>query len=182
VIELPVYKLRPPLRKPDPTAHSDSSRRSSGATVRPALIHDEPISPVETEVAVEPETSSARVPPSPPSHVSTASSQPERVFFCNVCGKRATGRVPYGWLRVLRSVHPDSLPPDRLLIRRNQNGRAIYADLLVGIFCSAECMERGTSRLGNLVRCLAARGVGMRPLAHGEKPPLITNPGAPKAR
>jgi hypothetical protein len=167
VIESPVYKLRPPLRKPEPVQGMNSSQRWKV------------VSPEASRVSAKlssaaPDVSPSRVPPSPPNRISTANAHPERVFFCCVCGKRAVGRVPYGWLRLLRAVHPDSLPADRLLIRRDRKGRAQYADMLLGTFCGAECMERSISRLIDLAQDLAARGVGTRPLAFGELPPELS--------
>jgi hypothetical protein len=92
---------------------------------------------------------------------------------CCACSKKALGRLPYGWLRLLLAVHPESLPADRLLIRRDRKGRARYADMLLVIFCGAGCMERAMMPLVDLVRDLAARDVGMRPLAAGKAPPEL---------
>jgi hypothetical protein len=173
MIESPAYKLRPPLRKPEPILCTKSSQRSNAAVTQASRIYEKLTSSPAPEDPAVPGVSPSRVPPSPPSSISTANGPPERVFFCCVCGKRAVGRVPYGWLRLLRAVHPDSLPGDRLLIRRDRKGRAQYADMLLGTFCGAECMERSMSRLIDLAQDLAARGVGMRPVVPDELPPEL---------
>jgi hypothetical protein len=148
MIDLPVYKLRPPLRGP----------------VEPVLV-------AEPEVAPAPSTSSSRIPPSPPKGVSNNNTYPECVFVCCGCNKRAVGQLPYGWVRVLRRVHPKSVSLSGLLIRHHRKGRPKYANLLLGSFCGAACMERVLARLTQVVRDLEAGDVGMRPLTAGEKPP-----------
>jgi hypothetical protein len=145
MIDLLPYKLRPPLR--------------------------EPVSEAQPEVAPSHNTSPSRIPPSPPKGISTDNTHPERIFVCCVCSKRAVGQLPYGWVRVLRSVHPKSLPLSGLLIRYDRKGRPKYADSVLGICCGADCMERVLARLTQVVRDLEARDVGMRPLAPGENPP-----------
>lgn len=145
MIDVPAYKLRPPLRKPAPTTVS--------------------------EVATAPGVSASRIPPLGSKGLSTANSRPGRMFFCSNCGKRAVGRVPCGWVRILRSVHPDSLSPSCLLVRHDRKGRPKYADLMLGMFCCADCMERALTNLIESFRDLDAREVGMRPLGSGEKPP-----------
>jgi hypothetical protein len=172
MIESPVYRLRPPLRRSQPVLRATSSERSGVVIAAEASLLEEAPAVTPT-VGTTPDTSPSRVPPSPPKGVSTADAHPERVFLCCVCGKRAVGRVPYGWLRLLRSVHPDSMHPSCLLIRRDRRGRAKYADLLVCIFCGADCMEKAMSRVIDFVRELAAREVGMKPLSHGELVPEL---------
>ena len=156
MIEPPVYRLRPPLRKPGQILGANSSQRSNTG------VYEKPMSPAAPEVGAAPVASPSRVPP-PPRGVSAAGAHPERVFLCCVCGERAVGHVPYGWLRLLRAVHPNSLPADRLLIRRDRKGRAKYADMQLGTFCRAECLELAMSGLIDLAQDLAARGVGMWP-------------------
>jgi hypothetical protein len=171
MIESPRYTLRPPLRRLEPVLGTNSSQRSNTAAAQESPVFEKLTSPAASQDAATPDASPSRVPPSPPNSISTANAHPERVFFCCVCGKRAVGHVPYGWLRVLRSVHPDSLASSCLLVRRDRRGRAKYADLMVGIFCSADCLEKSVSRLIDLVRDLAADGVGMQPLVSGEARP-----------
>jgi hypothetical protein len=170
MIESPIYRLRPPLRRPEPVLGTNSSQRSNTAAAQEPPVFEKLTSPAASRVAATPDASPSRVPPSPPSSSSTATGHPERVFVCCACGKRAVGRIPYGWLRLLLAVHPGSLPAGRLLIRRDRKGRAKYADMLLGIFCGVDCLEPALSGLIDLAQDLAARGVGMRPLAVGEAP------------
>jgi hypothetical protein len=166
-------RLVPPLRRPEATP----PRRVPPPQLNIVRAQPAPApSPREKGQLISPVASASSLPPPPPNGVTTGRAHPEREFFCRACDKRATGSVPFGWLRLLRSVHPDSLPAARLLIRRDHKGRAKYADQALGLFCSAECLAIAMPRLVDLVREFTEQGVGLQAPRLGEPPPDLPAP------
>jgi hypothetical protein len=149
MIESPVYKLRPPLRKPELISQKIAwSAPKAKPTVQLPSDSQKHGPSAVTEVMTETAASSSRIPPSPPNVVRTANTQGGREFVCRGCRKRAIGHLPFGWLRLLRAVDPDALPAGRLLVRRNRKGQIFYADQPVGSFCSLDCLQQCLSSAG----------------------------------
>jgi hypothetical protein len=61
IIEVPKYRLRPPLRKPDPVADANSSRGSIGAASQGRVIHQDTTAAVEPEVGIAPQAASMQI-------------------------------------------------------------------------------------------------------------------------
>jgi hypothetical protein len=90
-------------------------------------------------------------------------------YFCRFCDKRATSDVPPGWYSLRRRIVPGSLGP-HLPPKRNEQP--------MGLYCSLNCLISAIPRLLVLDANFTQRGVGLKPLAAGEQPPVIQAPAS----
>jgi hypothetical protein len=79
-------------------------------------------------------------------------------------------------MRLQRLVYPGSVAAPENLSKEEQRLYRRRASLTLGLFCGCPCFIAAMPRLGELVRQLDARGIGLKRLAEGEVPPSLPAP------
>jgi hypothetical protein len=148
-------RLRPPLKKPD------TALRAAHLVGRPPLIRN--VQPIAKPVSPEQAKPTAAL-------ATTPSADLKKEIFCRVCDKRVIGSIPPGWYRLVRRIVPGSLGPHLPANRQRQT------EMPMGLYCSIHCLISATKRLSELDESFRKQGIGLKPLAPAEQPPLLPPP------